>query len=1047
MLRRIVLVCFVALLASSLIPLSILMNRDDQPGELRVRSGIMDLSGWDYQRNERIRLDGEWEFYWNRLLTPEEFRRAGADTPSLPDLIKVPSIWNGKTVNGEQLPAHGYATYRMVLKNVPFDGGVALKKTNIRFSSDVYANGHKLFEDGNPSDAAADYRAGNVPQIGFFSARKGSDIEIVVHVANFDYANSGIPASLYFGEQAAMLATQQKSKAHELGTFAILATLAFIFAICFVTAAWYRSQDYSLLLYALLCLFYAIYNGLVGERVLLMYAPDLPFELMFKIKDFCSLACFIVLAALFYRLKRNIISLTFARLFILVLGVYTALVVVLPIPVYSKVEPFIILVYESLTIWLVLRTAVLYVRSGKGDRLKSLLLFSAILCALLYSVDMILFSFSLKEHAWLGQFYIVWFNLMMLVLVVLRFFEAYHTIDGMRSRLLELDKIKDDFLSNTSHELKTPLSAIVSITDTLLRGVEGPVTAKQARHLAIVYESGKRLSHLVNELLDYSKMKHGDISLHRSGVDLKAVVDSVVQIHAFLLEGKEIEIVNDVSGDLPVVYADSNRLIQILHNLIGNAVKFTDTGRVRISAKAGGDQVEVLVEDTGIGIEASMRERIFQPFEQADSSETKAYGGTGLGLSITKKLVELQGGAIRVESSPGQGSAFSFTIPVSPEPASGDSREWEGNRPYAQTSLMPGEYPVYIAGEQEERILVVDDDHANLQSMINLLRLEGYSVIAVHRGRLALDELSRAADIALVVLDMMMPDMSGYEVLNQIRERYSAFEMPVLMLTAKNRAAETKRSMDSGANDFVGKPYEPEELMARVRSLTRLKASVKTAKEAEIAFLRSQIKPHFLYNALNSIATLCMVDPRKAEELTLQLSQYLRGSFDFKQLESVTTLDREMELVKAYIHIERARFGARLQVEYDVDEFPAAMRMPPLLLQPLVENAIRHGVMSRSSGGTVRLSVKKEGNAAVRCTVEDNGRGMSEQTLEAVQSMDTDKRGVGLWNIDRRLRLMYGEGIRIESAEESGTKVSFVIPVQPNGRKEEIRYAAGDDRG
>jgi signal transduction histidine kinase len=994
----------------------------------------MDLSAWNYEQSKRIKLDGEWEFYWNRLLVPNDFKRAGTDMPSRSAVIKVPSVWNGKAVDGQRLPAHGFATYRMVLRNVPFDGVFALKKTNIRFSSAVYANGHKLFEDGRPSDIAEGYEAGNVPQIGFFSADKG-DVEIIVHVANFDYANAGIPASLYFGEQTAMLAIQQKSKAHELGIFAILATLALIYLISFVTSVLYRKKDYSLLLFAMLCSFYALYNGLVGERVLLMYVPEISFELLFKVKDFCSLACFIGLAVLFYRLKQNVISLAFTRLFIIVLGSYMAMVVFLPIPVYGTVEPFMILVYESMTLWLVLRTAVLYVKSAENGRLKSFLLFVAILCMLLYSVDLILFSFSLKEHVWLGQFYILVFNAIMIFLVVLRFFEAYHTIDEMKNRLLQLDKIKDDFLSNTSHELKTPLSAIVSITDTLLRGVEGPVSDKQAHNLAIVLGSGRRLTHLVNELLDYSKMKHGDIALLRSGIDLKAVVDSVIQIHSFLLGGKQIAIVNDVPGDTPAVYADSNRLIQILHNLIGNAIKFTDRGMVRISAKAIGDKVEVRVEDTGIGIAAPMQERIFQAFEQADSSDTKSYGGTGLGLSITKKLVELHGGVIHVDSSPGQGSAFTFTIPLSSGPASGGIEEREEGRPYESAPLSFSEYPVYVKGKREERILVVDDDPANLQAMINLLRLEGYSIVVVNRGQLALDELSQSPDVFLVVLDMMMPDMSGYEVLNKIRERFSPFELPVLMLTAKNRAAETKLSIDNGANDFVGKPYEAEELMARVRSLTRLKASVQTAKDAEIAFLRSQIKPHFLYNALNAIASLCLYEPRKAEELTLQLSQYLRNSFDFKQLESLTTLDKEMELVKAYVHIEQARFGARLQVEYEVGDYPD-MRIPPLILQPLVENAIRHGVMSRSSGGIVKITVKQEGKASVRFAVEDNGRGMSEQTREALLNMDADKKGVGLWNINRRLKLLYGEYIRLESAEGIGTKVSFDIPVRSIKRME-----------
>jgi sensor histidine kinase YesM len=303
----------------------------------------------------------------------------------------------------------------------------------------------------------------------------------------------------------------------------------------------------------------------------------------------------------------------------------------------------------------------------------------------------------------------------------------------------------------------------------------------------------------------------------------------------------------------------------------------------------------------------------------------------------------------------------------------------------------------------------------------------------VNRGQLALDELSKNSDFFLVVLDITMPDISGYEVLQKIRERFTAFELPVLMLTAKNRLTDMKLSMDNGANDYVGKPFEAEELMARVKSLTRLRASVKMAKDAEIAFLRSQIKPHFLYNALNSIAALCVEEPEQAEELTLELSQYLRSSFDFKQLDSLTTLESELELVKAYINIEKVRFGSRLQVQYDITANTDS-RIPPLILQPLVENAIRHGLMSNLRGGKVTISVKEADPAVVSFVVEDDGCGMSEHKLEEIMKSDVDKRGVGLWNISQRIKLLYGKSVCIQSVEGKGTKVSFDIPKQHSKR-------------
>lgn len=1033
MLKRTLLIYFIAIISIATIPLSLIIDKDQHANRIHVQQGSMDLSKWDYKQQKIIKLDGKWEFYWNKLLTSEYFKGASADKPAPSAWMEVPSKWNGKVVDGQILPAFGSATYRMVLKNLPTNGVFAIKKTNIRFSSAIYVNGQLLMEDGKPANGTADYQSGNIPQIGLFSAEKG-DVEIIIQVSNYEYVNAGIPVSISFGGEAAMLENQQKSTAREFSTVAILGALSLIFVICFVAAAAYNKKDYSLLLFAITCLLLAIYNGLIGERSLLLFFPNLSFVVLYKVKDICAVAFFCVLAIFFYQMYKSIISLRFALAVTIILGSYILLVVLLPIRVYTIFSPFVIVVYELILIWMLYRVALLYIRSVEVNRIKSLLLFLAVLAINLYSVDVTLFAISMKENLWLGQFYIVAFNIIMIVLIVLRFFEAYHTIDEMKNQLIGLDKIKDEFLSNTSHELKTPLNAIVNITATILNGVEGPVTDRQAQNLAIVLGSGRRLTYMVNELLDYSKMKHGDITLYKSTLDLKAVVDSVIGIHSFLLGEKSIRLVNSISPEFPSVHADGNRLIQILHNLVDNAIKFTEQGEIHISARLIYEWIEVRVADTGIGISKDMQDRIFLAYEQVNETEIHNSGGTGLGLSITKKLVELHGGNIKVESVVGKGSVLTFTLPR----WNSRSIEITGSvmdqtLPYREILSPRNEYPVYIKGVIDEPILVVDDDFANLQTMINLFKLEGYSIVVVNRGQLALDVLATNTEFFLVVLDITMPDISGYEVLKKIRERFTPFELPVLMLTAKNRMTDMRMSMDNGANDYVGKPFEAEELMARVKSLTRLRASVKKAKDAEIAFLRSQIKPHFLYNALNSIAALCLEAPEQAEELTLELSQYLRSSFDFKQLDSLTTLESELELVNAYVNIEKVRFGARLQVEYEVSA-NTDNRIPPLILQPLVENAIRHGLMSNLRGGLVKISVLELDTSELSFVVEDNGCGMTEQRLEEIMKSDVDKRGVGLWNISQRIKLLYGKSIRIQSVEGKGTQISFDIPIQHSKR-------------
>ncbi|MGZ7442337.1 ATP-binding protein [Paenibacillus sp. TH7-28] len=1058
MLKRIVIICLIGLIFSAFIPLSIYIWNGKTVQDLRIRNGVLDLSSWDYEQHGRINLDGDWEFYWHKLLSPDDFAPMGKDKPVYDALMEVPSTWNGKRVNGVTLPAYGFATYRAVLKNLPHGGIFALKKTNIRFSSTVYVNGQKLFDDGKPSGRPETYKAGNIPQMGYFAAGP-EDVEIIVQVANYDYVNAGIPVSLYFGEQAAMVQHQKKALALEFSTLAALGILALIYFICYVAAALYRRKDNLVLWSAAICLLFVVYHGLIGERPLLLFLPGVSFETIYKIKDMSAITCFILLACFFYKSQKSLTSLKLIQAVIALLACDLVLIAILPIGGYTPLQPYVMVVYEFLLIWLLWEFAVIFIKSKRSERFNSLLLFMAILTINLYSLDTILFALSLKESLWLEQLYILIFNVIMVFLVVQKFFEAYHTVNEMKNDLIRLDEIKDDFLSDTSQRLTAPLNNIVTIADSLLKGAEGPVSDSQALNLNVVISSGRRLTFIVNELLDYSKIKHGDIKLFKTRIHLKDAVDSVIRVHMFLLSGRQIRLVNKVPDKWPAVYADSNRLIQILHNLLGYAIKASERGIVEVNGEILRNQIRITVRSSGAGMAEDMIDRLFQSLEDREDSAENPYGGTVLGLSITKKLVELHGGTISARSAPGKGMALHFTLPLADSFSENTDKAINAslatgfafshsNEPANGRKEAPlsAEYPIYVPGTSDETILVVENDLANLQAMSNLLKLEGYSAVFVNRGQQALEEIAAGKSFSLVILNITLPDMSGYEVLIRIRERFSPFELPVLMLTPRNRVKDMKLSVENGANDFVGMPFESEELLARVRSLTELKASVKNAKDAEIAFLRSQINPHFLYNALNSIAELCVQAPGQAEELTLELSRYLRGSFDFKQLVSLSTLGNELELLAAYVHIEKARFGERLEVEYEVDAEPS-LQIPPLILQPLVENAIRHGLMSHLQGGKVKISVKKTSESGIHFSVEDDGRGMSERKLKDVLSKDRYQKGVGLWNISQRLKLLYGRGISIESAEGIGTKVSFDIPGQTtvtDGRK---RHAADDDRG
>ncbi|UJF34218.1 sensor histidine kinase [Paenibacillus hexagrammi] len=251
-----------------------------------------------------------------------------------------------------------------------------------------------------------------------------------------------------------------------------------------------------------------------------------------------------------------------------------------------------------------------------------------------------------------------------------RYVKVYQNIErysrelaAKNEELLRLSNVKDEFLANTSHELRTPLNGIIGIGESILDGIGGPIHSTVRSNLDMMVSSAKRLSNLINDILDYSKLKHRELELQKENVELKGVVHTVVAMLSPLIRNKELEIVSSITDNMYVT-GDENRIQQILYNLVGNAIKFTEQGQVRVSAKRLEGFTEVRVSDTGPGIPADRLESIFQSFEQLSGSDTRKHGGTGLGLSVTKYLVELHGGTIEVTSDIGKGTTFSFKLPT-----------------------------------------------------------------------------------------------------------------------------------------------------------------------------------------------------------------------------------------------------------------------------------------------------------------------------------------------------------------------------------------------
>jgi len=492
--------------------------------------------------------------------------------------------------------------------------------------------------------------------------------------------------------------------------------------------------------------------------------------------------------------------------------------------------------------------------------------------------------------------------------------------------LLKLDKIKDEFLSNTSHELRTPLNGIIGITESLIDGATGKLYNTTKENLSMVVSSAKRLTTLVNDILDFSKLKNHDVFLNQKPVDIRQLADIVLTLSKPLAKDKPLEFKNDIPNDIPYAHADENRLQQILYNLIGNSIKFSKKGHIVIGACVKNGSIQISVSDTGIGIHKDRQEDIFKSFEQADGSIERSYGGTGLGLSVTKSLVELHGGNIEVISEPGKGTTFLFTLPKSdsaPEikpithemlkTVRVDALMREDKPPRRQIDLGPPDGIERRAGLKDRRektnedglkgltVLAVDDDPVNLQVIKNNLKNAGAAVVTASSGIECFKNLKTLYP-DIILMDVMMPQMNGFDTAKQIRQKFSIEELPIIFLTAKNDVNDLVDGFSAGGNDYITKPLSKNELFSRIKFHVDLVVSRQKLKRAEkkyydifkyavegifqvshegliisanpaIARLLGYTSSEEMLSSINNFAKQCFVTPRPVREFGKMLRE------------------------------------------------------------------------------------------------------------------------------------------------------------------------------
>ncbi|WP_066193330.1 ATP-binding protein [Gracilibacillus timonensis] len=975
-----------------------------------IQEGHGHIQEQNAEKSEIFQLEGEWEFYPEQIIDPEKVEDGAAFQNK--KYTVFPDQWFSYIDN----QAFSSGTFRMQasLDESFVDQPLAIYIPRIPSANHIYINGELIGKSGNPSMLRESFVANTLPYYIMFQVHS-PDLDIVVQASDDGrVSNFGIQP-LLFGFTADIQHTYQMNMLWK-GIVLIFMLLLFIAAVL------------------LFCMQYktklAFYFGLLmmSASLMILFDPDgAPLLSLFIDATIRSKIIFLIhisiatslLKFIEYFLPGYFPALIYRMVTTMYL-LYGLLIILLPISIIWEYQFLLGIVYFS-CLSIIITQIVKANLAGEPNTLLLILAAIAVLNSIIWSTlkhekNMIMNFYPFDLFIALLLFELFW---------ICMFLKHVRDVEEKNTKLQLANKSRDDFLANTSHEMRNPLHSMMHIAQYVLDNPANKITNKDRDDLLLLIQVGRRMSMLINDLIDLSQLKEHHLRLDKKSVDLHVQMKMVLDMLTHVVEGKPLQIINRVDPSFPLLDADENRLNQILLNLLHNAIKFTDEGTIMVRSHVANDMAVIEVIDSGEGIEADKIEKIFLPYEQIITEYNAYHSGTGIGLAITKELIELQGGTIDVESELGKGTTFRFTLDL-----------YQGKRENLENLEIPTTEIIMPEGLEDAspaasnqkhfKLLLVDDEKINLTVVSKILDQHRYEITFANNGEEAWHYINNQR-FDLVISDVMMPGISGFELTRKIRIKHNLSELPILLLTARARAEDLEAGFKAGANDYVVKPIEPLELRARVQVLTDLKEAISDRLSMEAAWLRAQVNPHFIFNTLTSILSLMVVDKEKMTELLDHFNYFMQSSFAFQNMDELVSLKQELKLVDAYLGIEQARFGDKIKVNKQIDVKTEGILIPPLTVQTLVENAIKHGILKRQQGGEVTIqAVYSKGKCEMR--IKDNGVGFQEEVKEKWRS-EKRKHGVGLLNTEKRLFQYMGEGLMIDSSPDKGTIISFRLPV------------------
>ncbi|SES30661.1 ATP-binding protein [Salisediminibacterium halotolerans] len=963
-----------------------------------AENGHIDLSDAVLD-DEYYLLDGEWLFFPGQWVDPAE---VPADEGFA---VEIPSDWPDEELPSDE-PMTGKGSYLLQL-DMPesMSGEAGIRFYDVIAAAKVYVDGELIYQRNDLKHSSEDRGMQRGPINVFFDHSAGETVNIVVQASNFNQiAQGGINRDVIISSEEKISSLSFLSNALQFSVGIILFIHAiYAFILYFMQK---KSSNSFLLSFGILLLLFT--SGVIIDDEIL-YMPPLTMEEHNRLLT----AIFICTLFIMYKLISDIFQTSRRKnKYIFVFFVFLlSLIAFFPYEHIQLLILFLFSVYPVVIGAMIAYTIQSIVRGNQyGYFILAFLLayssnafWGALIKTNVIQIPFFPFDFIFSTAALIG-------------LVLKRHADISSENEKQAALIIENEKNKDTFLANTAHELRNPLHGITVITNTLLKNLNSMSKDSIEKDLVLNHTIALQMKFILNDLQDYTLLQEQRLQINKHSVNINAVVTTIIDVLLHQTNNSEVQIKTDLAHDLAPIYGDEQRLFQIFYNLLHNAVKFTEKGEIRISAYSSGDFAYFTITDSGVGIAQSELNRILAPYEKGTDS---TQSGIGLGLNISRDLVLLHDGEFEMVSAEGAGVTIDIKLPTADEEAA--EIEMENPLTYDKKENETAATLDSVITDKPP-VLVIDDDQANLDILEKALQPE-FTVTKISSAKEGLAKLSQHT-FYLVISDIMMSEMSGYELTRNIRKRYDLSELPILHLTAKHLAEDIITGLQSGANDYVSKPIDPDELLARVRTLVNMKKASFEKVETEAAWLQAQIKPHFLYNTMNAIASLSQTDSDKMVDLLYEFGAYLKNSFQIPRESGLISLTEELMIIKPYLYIEETRFKNKIEVQYNIHDADMIF-LPRLALQTLVENAVNHGALKSREKGVIHISSETDQHEAI-ITISDNGPGDPETLYEMLEHQQAH--GVGLRNSHERIKFINGKGLQIEKNRLGGISIIIVLP-------------------